>query len=77
MGGRGGEGGRHGSISLSSAGALALESLVMVDFRAEELAMRWYFFAGFAAAIICAVLGTALIIFTIATSRLWTMGVTA
>ena len=35
--------------------------------------MRWYFFAGFAAAIICAVLGTALIIFTIATSRLWTM----
>ena len=39
--------------------------------------MKWYFFAGFVAAIICAVIWTALIIFTIATSRLWSMGVRA
>ena len=39
--------------------------------------MRWYFFAGFIAAIVCAVFWTALIIFMIVTSRLSTMGLRA
>jgi hypothetical protein len=37
--------------------------------------MRWLFFSGFVAALICSVYWTALIIFSIVTSRLWGMGV--
>jgi hypothetical protein len=36
--------------------------------------MKWFFLASFVAALICSVLWTGIIIFEIATSRLWGMG---
>lgn len=43
----------------------------------KELKMKWFFFAGFVAALFCSVFWTSVIIFTIVTSRFRGMGLRA